>query len=190
MKNILIIMILLPLLAHSQKLIEAKNETASELKLNKDMLILSAGYGHRNFYKYSESVFVMHANNDGYIGQQLLNRDQMLEFINALKMIKGKDVGDRVVMESKNIDIEVVNPWGKRKFYQINFYFKTTGLDLSELSWEERKQFLNTSDLESVEVLGKDEKVYEKAKIVTSEKKHIFTQLSDKQLDKLINAKL
>lgn len=187
MKKYALFIFLIPLICYSQKLIIADNHKIPEYKLSKDMLLLSSGYGNRNFYKYSDSLFIMHAKNNALIGMRYFNKHQWSEFINALKMIKGRNVGDRVVMESKNVSIEVVNPWGKKLFYQINFHLQNASADLSDLSDTEKEKLLSTSNIESVKILGNDTNVVDKAKIIMYETLEIFVQLNEKEINRLIN---
>lgn len=186
MIRILLLLVIFPFIGFSQTYIKAKKDSIPDIDLNKKEIIFSNSMGYRKIYKLSEDSILLYAHTPYGIDKRIIDRSVLLEMQKAAKMIIDGDVHDKVILENYNMDVEVTNPYMNAKAYCFNLYFKESNLDLSNLTWEEKKQILTTSDPNTVEIMGEDDKVIDKIKIVISEKSYIMLNLTKRQLKKFI----
>jgi len=168
---------------NAQKLI--KHEKQKTIKLDNSNKIFQSNAGYCKIYKLTDSLFILHNGYSELKKKTVITRETMDEIVRASELILDADHKDVVELETINMDIQKGKAVGV--VFWFHLYNTSTTLDFDDLTLEEARQLLRSSDADSVESDG--EKVVDKVKKIESEIKEDFMSLTKSQLKKLIALK-
>lgn len=175
-----ILLIALCFAGHAQKLI--KHEEQKTIKLDNSNKIFQSNSGYCKIYKLTDSLFVLHNGYSEIKKKTVITRETMDEIVRASELVLDADDKDIVELETIKMDIQKGKAVGV--VYWFHLYNTSTTLDFEDLTLEEARQLLRSSDADSVESDG--EKVVDKVKKIEAEVKEDFMSLTKGQLKKLI----